>query len=156
MRAPIETARLSEFRTREHELAGVLARLKSLEELAAARAEYGDGARFVLSESPADVAQLGSVADYLDVEAGYERAVEAWLGDLLQHVVVPTHAHAAAGLRFARENNAGRVGFVIADGAGASETIAPVAGLLSVAQVARVSGTAAGALRGRSGAHVDR
>ena len=33
--------------------------------------------------------------------AGYERAVEACLGDLLQHVVVRTHDQAAAGLRFA-------------------------------------------------------
>ena len=34
------------------------------------------------------VGQQGAVADYLEVDAGYERAVEACLGDLLQHVVV--------------------------------------------------------------------
>ena len=33
--------------------------------------------------------QFGSLADYLEVERGYERAVEACLGDLLQHVLVP-------------------------------------------------------------------
>ena len=54
---------------------------------------------------------MGSVADFLEVEAGYERAVESVLGDLLQHVVVPTRAHAAAGLQFARDNDAGRPGF---------------------------------------------
>ena len=89
------------------------ARLQSLEELDAARAEYGDGARLILAESGDDVAQLGSVADYLEVDGRYERAVEACLGELLQHVVVRTHEHAAAGLAFARERNAGRVGFLV-------------------------------------------
>ena len=38
-------------------------------------------------------------------------------GDLLQHVIVPTHAHAAAGLQLLREREAGRCGFlVVADG----------------------------------------
>ena len=57
---------------------------------------------------------MGSVADYLEVERRHERAVEACLGELLQHVVVQTHEQAAAGLQFARERNAGRVGFLIA------------------------------------------
>ncbi|MBA3298396.1 MAG: chromosome segregation protein SMC [Acidobacteria bacterium] len=136
-----------DFRTREHELAGLLARLQSLEELAAARAEYGDAARFVLAESQGDVAHMGSVADYLEVEAGYERAVEAVLGDLLQHVVVPSQEHAVAGLRFARDNDAGRVGFVVMEGTGAGDGQAPSPGLVSVSQMSRVSGAAADAIR---------
>ena len=100
-----------ELRDREHERAGMLARLKSLEEMEAARVEYGDGARMILAEST--LPHLGSVVDYLEVDRSYERAVEACLGDLLQHVVVKTHEEAAAGLSFARERNAGRVGFVI-------------------------------------------
>jgi chromosome segregation protein len=118
-----------DVRTREHELAGVVARLKSLEELDAARAEYGDGARIILAESGDSVPQLGSVADYVDVDQEYERAVDASLGDLLQHVVVRTHADAAAGLQFVRERAAGRVGFVVVDGSvvsGASVLEAPV------------------------------
>jgi chromosome segregation protein len=102
-----------DVRTREHELAGVVARLKSLEELDAARAEYGDGARIILAESGDAVAHLGSVADYVEVGQEYERAVDASLGDLLQHVVVRTHADAAAGLQFVRDRAAGRVGFVV-------------------------------------------
>jgi chromosome segregation protein len=105
-----------DVRTREHELAGVVARLKSLEELDAARAEYGDGARIILAESGDAVAHLGSVADYVEVDQKYERAVDASLGDLLQHVVVRTHADAAAGLQFVRDRAAGRVGFVVIDG----------------------------------------
>jgi len=110
-----------EIRTREHDLAGVAARLKSLEELDAARAEYGDGARLILAESGAAVPHLGSVADYVDVDRQYERAVDAALADLLQYVVVRTHEDAAAGLQFARERGAGRVGFLVAgDDAAAS------------------------------------
>jgi chromosome segregation protein len=106
-------ARARELRTREHDLASLTARLKSLEELDAARAEYGDGARTILAESQSDVAHMGSVADYLEVNKLYERAVEAYLGAQLQYVVVRSHEHAAAGLRLATERNAGRVGFVI-------------------------------------------
>ena len=139
--------RTREFRSREHELAGLIGRLTSLEELAAARAEYEDAARLVLAESQDDVAQMGSVADYLEVETGYERAVEAALGDLLQHVVVPTHEHAAAGVRFARSKDAGRVGFLVATAAQGTQPDAPADGLVSVSQVARVSGPAADAIR---------
>ncbi len=108
-------ARALELRTVEHELAALLARLHSLEELDAARAQYSDGARTILAESPDVVGQMGSVADFIEVDRRYERAVEACLGEWLQHVVVASHAHAAAGLQLVRERGAGRVGFVVAD-----------------------------------------
>jgi chromosome segregation protein len=135
-----------ELRTRERELAGIVARLKSLEELDAARAEYGDGARLVLAESGSDVAQIGSVADFLDVDSGYERAVEASLGDLLQHVVVESHDHASAGLQFARAHNAGRVGFLVAGSAPAAEIPPAPPNLIRLSQVVRVHGPAAAAI----------
>ncbi|MEN3338807.1 MAG: chromosome segregation protein [Acidobacteriota bacterium] len=137
-----------EFRTRERELAGVNARLQSLEELDAARAEYGEGARLLLSESGDQVAQLGSVADYLDVEGRHERAVEACLGDLLQHVIVESGEQAAAGLAFARARNAGRVGFLIAgQPAGIERPSSPHPDLTPLADVVRISGPAAGVIR---------
>jgi chromosome segregation protein len=138
--------RTRDYRSREHELAGLLGRLRSLEELAAARAEYGDAARLVLAESADDVSQMGSVADFLEVEAGYERAVEACLGDLLQHVVVPTHGHAQAGLQFARTKEAGRVGFLVAEAAASAVPASPIDGLIPLAQVSRVGGPAAEAI----------
>ena len=141
-------ARGLELRASEQDLAGVIARLGSLEELDAARAEYGDGARLVLAESSDDVAQLGAVADHLDVDGRHERAVEACLGDLLQHVVVQTHEQAAAGLRFAQARDAGRVGFFVAGTPAAwPDHDAPAPGLTSLAEVVRVSGPAAGAIR---------
>src|SRR4029077_6762917 len=106
--------RARSVRAGQHELAGVEARLQSLEELDAARAGYGDAARTVLIQANGAVCQQGAIADYLEVESGYERAVEACLGDLLQHVVVERPEHAAAGFRLVREQGAGRCGFVIA------------------------------------------
>jgi chromosome segregation protein len=105
--------RARSVRSREHELAGLAARLKSLEELDAARAGYGDAARTVLVQANGSVNQQGAIADYLEVQAGYERAVEASLGDLVQHVVVERPEHAAAGFQLVREAGAGRCGFLV-------------------------------------------
>src|SRR5207248_5850554 len=80
--------RARSVRAGEQEVAALEARLTSLEELEAARAGYGDAARAVLAQANGKVNQQGAIADYLEVDAGYERAVEACLGDLLQHVVV--------------------------------------------------------------------
>ena len=144
----------TELRTREHDLAALVARLTSLEEFDAARAQYGDGARTILAESPADVGQMGSVADYLEVDRRYERAVEASLGESLQHVVVASHGHAAAGLRLARDRNAGRVGFVVVEEGADQDQLeaSPVAievpvGLTPLTDVVAVSGPVADVIR---------
>jgi chromosome segregation protein len=105
--------RARSVRAREHELAGLDARLKSLEELDASRAAYGDAARAVLVQANGTVNQHGAIADYLEVESGYERAVEACLGEILQHVVVERPEHAAAGFQLVRDAGAGRCGFLI-------------------------------------------
>ncbi len=135
--------RRQETRAREQELASVEARLKSLEELEAARAQYGDAARFLLADESASIRQLGSLADSLEVERGYERAVESFLGDLLQHVLVPDHAEAARGLALIREHNAGRCGFLVAGGdvpVPPSAGAPPFEGLSPLASVVRVTG----------------
>ena len=67
----------------------------------------------VLAQANGQVGQQGSVADYLEVEPKYERAVEACLGDLLQYVIVPTRLQAEAGLQLIRQENVGRCGFVV-------------------------------------------
>jgi chromosome segregation protein len=105
--------RAREVRSREHELASLTARLRSLEELDAHRAGFSDAARMVLVQANGRVGQMGALADILDVEPRYERAVEACLGDLLQHVLVRQHDHAAAGLAIVRQEDAGRCGFVV-------------------------------------------
>ena len=165
--------RARSVRSREHELAGVNARLTSLEELDAARAGYGDAARTVLVQANGKVNQMGAIADYLEVDAGYERAVEACLGDLLQHVVVEQPEHAAAGLQLVREAGAGRCSFLVTEaveaparagffpvrmsvtgdagpdfsgGAGSSARALP-AGVAALSSVVRVNGPFADAIR---------
>jgi chromosome segregation protein len=153
-------------RSREHDLAGLEARLKSLEELEAARAGYGDAPRAILAQANGKVSQQGAIADYLEVESGYERAVEACLGDLLQHVVVERPEHAAAGFQLVREAGAGRCGFLVTSGAPAEDasvaalsdsqvqayghaagTMAPPDGLLALSGLVRVNGPYAAAIR---------
>jgi chromosome segregation protein len=107
--------RARDVRTREHELASLAARLRSLEELDAHRAGFSDAARMVLIEANGHVGQMGALADFIEVDPRYERAVEAHLGDLLQHVLVRRHEHAAAGLSLVRREDAGRCGFVIVE-----------------------------------------
>src|SRR5262249_2984471 len=112
--------------------------LKSLEELDASRAGYSDAARAVLVQANGQVNQQGAIADYLEVARGYERAVEACLGDLLQHVVVERPEHAAAGFHLVRDAGAGRCGFLIT-----SAVEAPVASGAFHAAIA-VTGHASG------------
>jgi chromosome segregation protein len=153
--------RAGQVRAREHELAGLSARLTSLEQLDAARAGFGDAARAVLANANGKVNQKGAVADYIEVESGYERAVDACCSDLLQHVVVEQPEHASAGFGVVREANAGRCGFLIASPpegghyrqenhqeqvvSGFSRTDAPD-GVISLSSVVRANGSYAGAI----------
>ena len=140
-------ARLAELRGREHDLASLKARLASLEELDAARAQYGEAARLVLAETGETLRHMGSVADHLDVEPRYERAVEACLGEFLQHVIVGTHEDAAQGLAIAREKQAGRVGFLVVEGKiSARPTPITPGNVRRLSQIVRVTGPAASAI----------
>ena len=136
-------SRLLSVRSHEQELARSEARLSSLVELEASRGEFGDAARMVLVQANGRVGQLGAIADYLDVDRRYERAVEACLGDLLQHVIVERHDQAEAGLALVREHDAGRCGFVVIDpgsnGYHPREAI-QMAGVVPVSDVLRIAG----------------
>src|SRR5439155_5741720 len=57
--------------------------------------------------------QQGAIARYLAVAAGYERAVEGVLGDLLHLVIVERPDQAFAGFQIVRGQDAGRCGFLI-------------------------------------------
>ena len=135
--------RAREVRTREQELAAVEARLASLEELATSRADFGDAARMVLVQANGHVGQQGAVADYVDVDRRYERAVEACLGDLLEHVIVERHDQAVAGLSLVRQHDAGRCGFVVVDPGSNGyhpREVLRVPGIVPVADVLHVQG----------------
>jgi chromosome segregation protein len=106
-------SRTRDIRSREHGLAGMSARLRSLEEIDGHRSGFADAARLVLVSANGKVGQMGAVADFLEVEPRYERAVEACLGDLLQHVLVERLDHVSAGLKLIRQEDAGRCGFIV-------------------------------------------
>ena len=57
---------------------------------------------------------LGVLADYLDVEPDYARAVEQFLGEDLEQVVVGGWEEASRGVRMVREEFGGRAAFVLA------------------------------------------
>ena len=141
----------SDRAARERDLAACEARLRSLEQLEARRATYGDAARLLLADERDAVQHFGAVADHVQVERSFERAVDALLGDLLQHVIVQRAADAVAGLAFVAAREAGRCGFVVLDELAASGT-APVAphappGAYALADIVRTTGPHGEALR---------
>lgn len=140
---------------REREQAGHQARLRSLEELEQRRATFGDAARIILAEAAGAVQHQGAVADYLTVERSYERAVDALLGDLLQHVIVEQPSDVDAALRLIDDRNAGRCGFVVlgdVSGGGLHDDALVVPpGARSLRDVVRATGPHAAVLNGLLG-----
>jgi chromosome segregation protein len=92
-------------------------RLSSLEEIVATHAAFDDGTRALLAR-PAGVDVLAVVADLLESDSRHERAVEGFLGDRLQSVLVPDAAHAVRGVRHLEASGAGRGSFLPLDTAG--------------------------------------
>jgi chromosome segregation protein len=142
--------RANDVRAKERDLAAMAARLGSLEELDAGRAAFGEAARALLASDDSGVAHEGAVADYLDVDPRFERAVEAGLGELLQFVIVRRAEDAMRGLAFARQRDLGRCGFIVAgdpqEPAPAAET-PPLPGLVALESVVRVTGPWATVIR---------
>jgi chromosome segregation protein len=100
-------------------------RLESLQELDERRAYYSSAVQLLFSEdsAPRDFHFIGTLADALNVEAKWERAVEGVFGSSLQSIVVPTPDDAARAALWLRENNGGRASFLVAGLHGGSEEI---------------------------------
>ncbi|MFN2516396.1 MAG: chromosome segregation protein SMC [Pyrinomonadaceae bacterium] len=98
-------------------------RLESLKELDDRRAYYSSAVQLMFSEDsgPRDFHFIGTLADALNVEAKWERAVEGVFGSSLQSIVVPTPDDAARAAQWLRENNGGRASFLVAGLHGGSE-----------------------------------
>jgi chromosome segregation protein len=152
--------RSRDVRSREHDMAAMTARLRSLEEIDSHRSGFADAARLVLVNANGKVGQMGAVADFIEVEPRYERAVEACLGDLLQHVLVERLEHVSAGLKLIRQEDAGRCGFVVGRPDGSTEihtgvptivpTIVPAivpSGTIALSSVVQVAGPFPGAIQ---------
>ena len=106
-------------------------RLESLKELDQRRAYYSPAVQLIFapSESPRDFHFIGTLADALNVDARWERAVEGVLGSSLQSIVVPTPDDAVRAAQWLRENNGGRASFLVAGLHGGSEEVNTVTAL---------------------------
>ena len=100
-------------------------RLESLKELDQRRAYYSPAVQLVFtpSDSPKNFHYIGTLADALNVDAKWERAVEGVLGSSLQAIVVPTPDDALRAAQWLRENNGGRASFLVAGLQGGSEEL---------------------------------
>lgn len=98
-------------------------KLESLKELDARRAYYSPAVQLIFSggDTPRDFHYIGTLADALNVEAKWERAVEGVLGSSLQSIVVPTPDDAVRAAQWLRENNGGRASFLVAGLHGGSD-----------------------------------
>ncbi len=126
---------------RDH--AGLEARVRSLQDIEKQRSTFGDAARFLLAEAPETIGQHGAFADYVQVERSFERAVDALLGDLLQHVVVDRAEQVTQSLAMLNERQAGRCGFLVLDDTRASAPRMPIGtpqGARALRDVVRATG----------------
>jgi chromosome segregation protein len=100
-------------------------RLESLKELDQRRAYYSPAVQLIFSptETPRGFHFIGTLADALNVDAKWERAVEGVLGSSLQSIVVPTPDDAVRAAQWLRENNGGRASFLVAGLHGGSEEL---------------------------------
>jgi chromosome segregation protein len=155
--AKLSTARveheqcMKKMRASDQEVTGLEARLLSLEELEVSRVGFGDAARMLLVQGDVDIGQQGAIADYLETDGQYERAVEACLSEFLQYVIVEKHDQAITGLALAREKNSGRCGFVVIDAKAKNDfqirQSRQVPGILPIADVLKISGPHASILK---------
>ena len=114
------TALTQEAEGLQSERDGLVGRLASLEEMVATHSAFDEGVRAILAlretpdvageEGPIEV--LGVVADSIETESVYERALEAFLGDRLQAVLTPDTTHALRGIRYLERSGAGRGSFL--------------------------------------------
>jgi chromosome segregation protein len=89
-------------------------RMQSLQEIVETHSAFDEGVRALL-QRPDGV--LGVLADSVETDSAYERAVETFLDDRLQAVLVASAQDALAGIRFLDGSHAGRAAFLPLDAA---------------------------------------
>jgi chromosome segregation protein len=99
------------------EIVGVRARHATLTQILNDRSYTADAVQklFAANERGAghDFRAVGVLADYAEVEEKYEAAVEQYLRDELEYVVVETYDHARAGVSLLRDEVGGRATFFV-------------------------------------------
>ncbi len=95
------------------ELADKRSRLGSLEEIAQNYDGFDRGVRAVMQKAGADAGVFGLVSDIVSATSSeYEQAIEAALGERLQHVIVESPARAFELIEFLRAGLEGRSTFI--------------------------------------------
>ncbi len=106
---------------RRTECSALAARRDSVQEVLRHRAYGTEAVKDIFDALERDPAAgfrpLGVLADFLDVDAGYEKTVEQFLAEELDHVVVGNWAEAGQGAQLVREEVAGRAAFLLVEGA---------------------------------------
>lgn len=112
-----------EFRGRQErdrgrqQLAEVSARRHSLEEIVAHHGYSTETVKKLFAKGAAEqVRPLGTVADFLEVDAPHERVVEEFLREELNYVVVGSWDEAGAGLGLVQRQDQGRATFLVHPG----------------------------------------
>ena len=103
------------------EVSRLKARRDSLQQMLDHRAYTTDAVKDIfeaLEESPCPgFRPLGILADFLEVDSGRENAVEQFLGEDLEMVVVGDWEQAGSGVQLVREELGGRAAFIVQSGA---------------------------------------
>ena len=102
---------------RRAEVSRLTARRDSLREMLDHRAYTSEAVKDIfdaLEQNPqSGFHPLGILADFLEVDEGYEKAVEQFLGEDLEHVVVTDWEAAGHGTQLVREEIGGRAAFLV-------------------------------------------
>jgi len=127
----------------QSELQTKRSRLASLVELQRNFEGYKDGVKFLLQEREQEDSALkpqcmGTLAQLMSVEKGYERAVEVALAYTLQYLLVEQEAEAVRLLEALSEGDQGRAGFVALDSLSAPSA-APLPETLGDGQLRRAT-----------------
>jgi chromosome segregation protein len=114
-RSQQETAQHLE-RTRE-QLSGERARRTSIEQILSERAYTADAVQKLFNTNGTGESRgfraVGLLADYAEVQEKYEGAIEQFLHDELEYVVVESFDHARAGVSLLRDEMGGRATFFV-------------------------------------------
>ncbi|MCK4846216.1 MAG: chromosome segregation protein SMC, partial [Deltaproteobacteria bacterium] len=98
-------------------MAATGARLKTLEEMETNLDGLRDGARTIMQSREERNGVHGLLADVLEAHKGYEKAVEAALGESLQYVIVESQSAGIEAVEYLKSNSTGRGTFIPMNGA---------------------------------------
>ncbi len=159
------TARAAALRQAAEETEGHIATLRSecdvlagrkssLQEMVETHSAFDEGVRTLLA-TPEPLGVRGVVADFVETDSAHERAVEIFLNDFLQAVLVPDIAAARSAIEHLRDSGAGRCALLPLSAAtadGSSQRLRDLAaeeprvrGLLR--DLVQISGASAAAIR---------